>query len=477
MRIAVLVLTGLVVSLIAGTCIPLVDNVQQDRTVGDNLAVSINDPSADETVLEGDIVSIEWTASNLTGAPATLALIAESRDDLSRTTLIDQLEVESTGDSGIHLWDTTGFSGPYSLIARIETAQQSFEEASFGLVTVDSPPLFEFISPVTDLTFESGDSINIRWRGQDTDGTVSIGLDPDTSHSNSNDITIAEEGLPVTIDRETTVWSGYSVEGTEVEGGTYNLFAVASDGVNADVTVNAGVQITVVVEEEPEGVVVDEPAEDDEFVGGGHFDIVYRTNQSVDAIVDVKIDTDETHDNGNEITILSQQFVEADDNPPTLEWDGNDSSGAAVDDGIYRTFVIVDIGGSSTLSAEADGLIFRRSVEDQPLIGMLTPSESETVDPGDSVTIEWRDEDENEAADIRIVVDDDPSTTPDGEIEILTGRDASGDGVQDRYVWQVPSGTLTVGTEYYIIGYIDDDGSGNRSIAPGTIIVRDPTAE
>ncbi len=345
------------------------------------------------------------------------------------------------------------------------------------MVTVDSPPLFEFISPVTDLTFESGDSINIRWRGQDTDGTVSIGLDPDTSHSNSNDITIAEEGLPVTIDRETTVWSGYSVEGTEVEGGTYNLFAVASDGVNADVTVNAGVQITVVVEEEPEGVVVDEPAEDDEFVGGGHFDIVYRTNQSVDAIVDVKIDTDETHDNGNEITILSQQFVEADDNPPTLEWDGNDSSGAAVDDGIYRTFVIVDIGGSSTLSAEADGLIFRRSVEDQPLIGMLTPSESETVDPGDSVTIEWRDEDENEAADIRIVVDDDPSTTPDGEIEILTGRDASGDGVQDRYVWQVPSGTLTVGTEYYIIGYIDDDGSGNRSIAPGTIIVRDPTAE
>ena len=99
---------------------------------------------------------------------------------------------------------------------------------------------------------------------------------------------------------------------------------------------------------------------------------------------------------------------------------------------------------------------------------------------GSFVTIRWRDDDPSETATIRLAIDDDmnpqeATETDDPEMEILSGRVASGDGVQDTFSFQVPS-TLAPGT-YFVFGYIDRDGAApfeHSSVAAGRIIIRDP---
>ncbi len=115
-----------------------------------------------------------------------------------------------------------------------------------------------------------------------------------------------------------------------------------------------------------------------------------------------------------------------------------------------------------------------------PLISLLTPAANQTVTPGVDVTISWRDDDPSGVATIRLVLDDDetPSEaveTDGDEIEILSGRAAGDDGVLDRFIWSAPR--LDPGT-YFLFAYIDQDGSGDIdsfSIAPGLIIVPDPS--
>jgi hypothetical protein len=115
-----------------------------------------------------------------------------------------------------------------------------------------------------------------------------------------------------------------------------------------------------------------------------------------------------------------------------------------------------------------------------PLIGMLTPATARTLSPGEFLTINWRDDDPTGRSLIRLTVDDDrypeeTTETDEAEIEILSDRDASADGVQDSFPWQVPS-TLEPGT-YYIFGYIQRNAAGatdHVSVAPGTLIIADP---
>lgn len=117
-----------------------------------------------------------------------------------------------------------------------------------------------------------------------------------------------------------------------------------------------------------------------------------------------------------------------------------------------------------------------------PLISLLEPNTNQTVEPGTFVTIRWRDDDPTGRAVVRLVVDDDAapaeiSETGAPELEILASRQATSDGVQDSFSWQVPA-TLGPGT-YYIFAYIDTNGAApydNRSIAGGRIIIRDPSS-
>lgn len=126
------------------------------------------------------------------------------------------------------------------------------------------------------------------------------------------------------------------------------------------------------------------------------------------------------------------------------------------------------------------GLQLFGGVSGLPIISLTSPSAAQTVDPGNFVAINWRDDDPTGEATVRVVVDDDahPSEgteTGDPELEILASRPAGPDGVQDTFSWQVPA-SLDPGT-YFIFAYIDRNGMApfdNRAIAGGRVIVRDP---
>ncbi len=123
--------------LIAGSaCLPLIDETKRTAPPGTSLAVAIVEPTRALTVTAGDPVHLEWAAANLTGELATVSIMLESRTDLAQTILLDALPLETIGGSGSLTWDTTSFSGPYSVIARINTPNLSDEAKSPGLVTV-----------------------------------------------------------------------------------------------------------------------------------------------------------------------------------------------------------------------------------------------------------------------------------------------------------------------------------------------------
>jgi hypothetical protein len=471
---------GLSLLIAGGTCLPLVDNTSREPQAGETLGVAISTPAADRTVAQGTPVEIKWSASNLTGNPATVAVLVESRVDLSRTALLEGLQLAGTGDSGTLTWDTQGFAGLYAVIGRIETADLQREHTAAGKITVDTAPVFEFTAPTGDVVFDPGANqpLTIAWTGEDETATARIGLDPDTDHDNDNEIFIHEVDLSDQDAASYIEWEGKDLDNADVEPGTYNLFATATDDLNDVVVVEGLGRITVAEEEEPpaeEGPVIDEPAEDTEFLAtDDSLTIEYRVNKSEDAMADLKIDTDDDHTNGNEVTILSQEFVEADTDPDAFDWDGTDAAGDAVSDGIYRLLLVVSTSEGQPQTVEGEGLVFRRSADKEPLIALLTPASATTVDPGDYVTIRWRDEDPEEHATIRIVIDNDsdPAGNDHDQIEILAGREAKPDGVQDTFAWQVPN-SLAPGT-YYVMAYINHGGSGNSSVAPAPVIVRDP---
>jgi hypothetical protein len=195
-------------------------------------------------------------------------------------------------------------------------------------------------------------------------------------------------------------------------------------------------------------------------------------------------DTDQDHTNGNERNIRTVPFtVEPGDSPITHPWNGKDING---DDppGIYYILALMSTGSGSPQIFEAEGVIFRRTVENQPLIAVWEPASNQTVNPGDFLNIKWRDddplgEDEDDPtppATITIVLDDDGDITTVGDqITILDNWESLGDGVDDTLNWQVPSGLLTEGEDYTIFATIDRGGVGNNSAAAGKVILEDPT--
>lgn len=241
--LATLALTWLIAG---GTCLPIINN-QHEALPGELLGISVSSPALSTTVLEGTPVGISWSAANLTGEPATVSIMLESRSDLSKTALAEGIALDgmSSGPRDV-LWNTEGYRGPYSIIAHIETSTLVREDASRGLVTVDGRPLFEFTAPAGSVTFTpAAGPLTIAWRAQDESATVRIGLDPDTDHASGNETYIHEQDLPTTLQDQSFDWDGTDTSGAAVPAGIYNLFASATDGVNDVVTVDAAGLITI----------------------------------------------------------------------------------------------------------------------------------------------------------------------------------------------------------------------------------------
>ncbi|HUU82753.1 MAG TPA: hypothetical protein VM243_04535 [Phycisphaerae bacterium] len=493
MRNGVLLALALTCPLLGAGC-PLIDLDPPGAATGETLAISVLDPSTDHPVPLGNVVPIEWTAVNLTGSEAIATILVEFRPDMVQTILAGGVRTDETRGSGVYEWDTTGFeAGQYAIIVSLEAGGLLSRETAAGRITLDVPPSFEFTAPATDTTLESGETVTISWVGGDPDGngSVQIGVDSDTDHENGNETIIGEQALPTVSGNESLEWDGTNSVGVSVAEGLYRPFAVVSDGVSPAQIVNGLARITVVGGEDgvgPTQTAITQPEEDTDFlVGDDPLTIEFTFAAHEDVLIDLKIDTDDDHANGNETTILSQRLVSSDTDEDSFDWDGTDSEADAVDDGIYRIFMVINTGSGQPETAQASGLVFRRADEDQPLIALLEPCCVQTLNPGDYLSIRWRDDDPSGEATIRITIDDDNSpneTLEEGEaeIEILADRIAEGDeedegdGVLDTFTYQIPS-SLVPGT-YYVFGYIQRaPGSvvpDHQSMAPAAFIVKDP---
>lgn len=485
------------------TCLPLTSS-DAYSTPPTTLGVAIETPTADGTVGQGTTVEIRWSLYNGTGRTATARLYVESRVDLSQDVLVDLADISGSRSFTTN-WDTTDLpAGLYIIYAEITVGTTTRSLTAPGQITIDAAPTFAFTEPTERTEFAEGDTLTIGWSGFDPegDGYVTLGLDPDFDHTSGDEVFIGEGPLPSDDEEEESTydWNGTNLSGDDIALGTYELFALVTDDVNEDRFVDAGVQIVVVEpdeeeEEEPEVEFgITEPEEDTTLFTGGAsptIDIEFNVNQFDDVYIDLKIDTDDNHSNGNESIILTQRLIAGGTESDTYTWDGTYTDGIAPPDGpnppadgIYSLFIVKYTGsGATPASAEGPGLVFlRRTSETQPLMAILEPDSQREITAGGYVTISWRDDDPDETATIRLAIDDDDtpgegeagSPTDMAELIILDGRDASGDGdLQDSYSWQVP-GTLAP-RSYYVFGYVLVNGTvEHTTVGPARLIVPDP---
>ncbi len=506
-RTSALLLCVVAAALPGGTCVPLLDleqsgssaDVPRSRT---ELTVSVLRPSSDRSVAKGAAVEVQWTSGNLTGSEAIATILLRNRDDLSETILAGGIRVTGVGTTQSFDWDTAAFDGgSFGVLVRVEAGGRIAESFSPGRITVNTPPELEFTEPTGDVRFgeDGGDadndnadeapSLTIRWTATDPDGdgSLSLGLDPDGDHASGNEVFILERDIPLSGGVDSFRWDGNDLDDDPVEDGVYRLFARISDDINEERFVNAGVHVTIPeVEEEtpfdPSAFSIESLAEDAEFLTDDEsFTIEYGVPGGRELLIDLLIDTDDNPSNGNEQVILSQRFLEEDVTADDFEWDGTDAQGDPVADGLYKVVIVANAGENTPLIEISEGLLMRRSFEDQPLVGVLSPATDQETDAGAFIQIRWRDDVPTEEAEIRIVVDDDPTPnedveTDDPEVEVLAGRDAVPDGtVTDSYQYQVAADLLPGRFWFHV--YIDRDGDApfdHVSTSPRPIIIRDP---
>lgn len=499
-RASLLIVLPLFGLLTGATCVPIFDLRDPDPPKGRLLAAAIIQPNVDRTAPLGAIVRVEWTAANLTSQPGVATVIVRKLDELTETIIDGGVILDTAGVTRRVDWDTAGFeAGDYAIAIRLEAGVERAADTATGTITLNDAPTFRFLAPLTDVTFgeqtpdpnepDAEPTLEISWEASDADdaATATLNLDSDDDHANGNEIEIESitisQGVAAQVDK--FEWDGTASDGSDVEEGRYFIFAVVTDGVNEDLIVTAPGRVTMPErpDEEPTELAVTAPAEDTDFLVDADplaIEFTFPEDEDEELLIDLKVDRDDNHTNGNELTILSQRLIDEDTTTDSFDWNGADTAGAQVPSGIYRVFMVVDRGSGDPEIQEAEGLVMRRFNPVAPLISLLAPATDQTVTGGAFVRISWRDDDPEENSTIRLTIDDDevPSEaveTNGPEIEILSGRQANPDGVQDTFSYQVPA-SLAPG-RYTIFATVDRDGAApfdNTATAVGKIVIEDP---
>lgn len=365
-------LAALLAPILGATCITPQEEFP-DRISGASTQVDLTftRPGSDRTVASGAVLNVEFLAANRTGSAGTLTIFVENRSNLEQSVLAENIAISGVGAATTVAWNTAGFpAAEYSIRGRINAAGKSQESTAAGRITIDGPPKFSFTAPAVETTLPaSGDgTITIGWTIDDAEGggKIRIGLDQNADHGSGDEIFIEERDLAAGENTQSFEWDGTDVNDDDVLPGLYHLFALVEDASNPLVTVEglANVRVPEPVEppDPPVQLGIITPSTPTEFVvNQPSLPIEFGVNDAQDVLVDLKIDADDNHTNGNEITILSQRFVEAGTEKESFSWDGRDSAGNPVPDGIYTLLVVVNRGSGAPQTVAATNQLIRRT--------------------------------------------------------------------------------------------------------------------
>ena len=377
--------------LLLSGCAFFFPNLTTDSSGGSSdavVSVALTAPTQTRTVAEGTLVTLEWTVYLTPVEGATLQALVEKRPSRVQTVLFEGGALVEGTQSGSTQWDTTGYAaGLYVIRLQVVRNGNVIEEArATGEITIDGRPTFEFTMPTADATLELNRALEISWVAQDAEAvaTAVIGLDPDTNFESGNEITLTSFTLPATETEDFLEWRGEDSDGNAIDPNTYHLFAAITDATSGDRIIDPNIRITIAEAADPNApddpndpntlaaIGIRLPDANTEFqTYGDPLTIEYGTGQDVEALVDLRIDTDASSSNGNETTILLQSLQNEPNGIGSFDWDGTDSSAVAVPDGIYELTVAVSQASGDPATASSSNLIFLRTA--------LTPVASREV--------------------------------------------------------------------------------------------------
>ncbi len=370
--------------------------------------------------------------------------------------------VDDVGDS----FDFDGFDaagdvvpvGTYYVIAVLDDgAGTELTDLSLGTIRV---PL-TFTKPREDAELaEADDSITIEWEMDHggLGGSLSLGLDADLDHTSGNEEILAGGGP---FDGSLTSFEliASMITAGELEPGTYYLYAWIEQSGLDDMFVTAPVQITLGNFSPPTMEFVD--LDDDLEALVGDTVTIEWDDEDVDdnATIDLFVDPDQNHNNGNEIQLLWNRLEDPDGEDDRFAWN---TTGQRPDE--YYVFATISDGRDS-VDVEADGRIILRNCQDCPLITLIQPASVVSSDVTRTVAISWDDGVPSAQAVIALYyVDFDETETliADG---IEANLDQAGD---DLYEWDLLPDDLTESAvpegAYDVKAYIKD---GSASPTPG----------
>lgn len=370
--------------------------------------------------------------------------------------------VDDVGDS----FDFDGFDaagdvvpvGTYYVIAVLDDgAGTELTDLSLGTIRV---PL-TFTKPREDAELaEADDSITIEWEMDHggLGGSLSLGLDADLDHTSGNEEILAGGGP---FDGSLTSFEliASMITAGELEPGTYYLYAWIEQSGLDDMFVTAPVQITLGNFSPPTMEFVD--LDDDLEALVGDTVTIEWDDEDVDdnATIDLFVDPDQNHNNGNEIQLIWNRLEDPDGEDDRFAWN---TTGQRPDE--YYVFATISDGRDS-VDVEADGRIILRNCQDCPLITLIQPSSVVSSDVTTTVAISWDDGVPSAQAVIALYyVDFDETETliADG---IEANPDQAGD---DLYEWDLLPDDLTESAvpegAYDVKAYIKD---GSASPTPG----------
>lgn len=448
-------------------------------------------PTVDAVLASGGTLTLAWTGGDADG-DGNLSIFLDPDTDHASGNEVEilrgrALPVEVTAES--FEWDGTGTdgtgvpSGTYGIFARLDDSVNTplTVEGLAQVTTPNAPPTITITEPSESVSIDAGESFTVKWVVQDAEDTpfVTILYDDDLVDDDITDETPAK--LIVERQQDTDGTGEFVWDTTGVASGTYSIHARVDDGTN-DLVFLPGL-FSITIANAPPAVAFTAPADDTDFLNSDtDIEIVFTVEDADDVFLDLKIDPDADHANGNEIAIMLQRLIKPGSTDQTFAWDGSSPTGDIIGSGMYALFSVANDGVSERVITAAGGLILRRADANKVLIGLLQPAEPVTVDPGDFVTIVWRDNDPTGTALIRLTIDDDQFVDEAGEtgaaqIVILNNRlagDPDDNELLNQFDWQVPS--LAPDTYYVFANISSGVANEHTSRAGGVIIVRDPAS-